>query len=387
MKEGLQEVKRINMVEFKLKTPSWKFYLKIFLLGIFLGVLFWLIESTVHNYFFHEAGFLKELWPTDTNELWMRSLICILLFGLTFIYGYFYRRSSIFSHQIQIAHMALNEMNEAAMITDKNNKILYVNQRYSEITGYSAKEVIGKNPNVLSAGKQSKSFYQSLWHDLQTQHFWQGELWNRKKNGEIFPEWLSIKSICDQQGQPQYYIAIFIDISSKNASDELLKHYAYYDPLTDLPNRHFFNETLKRSLAQSKRLAKPFAILFLDLDKFKPVNDDYGHDVGDELLKDIGKKWSCLLREGDFLARVGGDEFIILLYSLAGRNDAIDVAERCISVFDKRLSIGEHELKLGVSVGGAFSDEVNDSPDELIKLADKRMYLAKNNGRNQYNFS
>ena len=378
------------------KHTLWvSFFLKLLVVAFVVAAISWFLETMMHAYVFKTGMFsteiwpfdLNEIWPFDLNEMWMRFIIAALLFVGTLVYGIFYYQKIVYARQLELTSLALHEMNEAAVITDKNNNILYVNQKYCEITGYSSQEVIGKNPRVLSSGRQGKEFYQALWQDLQQKQCWQGEIWNRKKNGEHFPEWISIKSIRDAKNQPLYYVAIFTDITSRKAADDRIKHYAFYDPLTDLPNRYYFDETLTRSIIRAKRLQANLALLFLDLDKFKPVNDTYGHAVGDLLLIDVSRRMQEIMREGDFLARIGGDEFVLLLYATEKKSDIEAVIQRCLLIFEKPFIIDDISINIGISIGGASAKEVNYESNELIALADKRMYSAKKSLDTHYSLS
>lgn len=361
------------------------YYLKASLFALLLAAAFWLIEVLVHVYYFKTNAFLAELWPKDENERWMRLVITFMFLFIGFGAAYYYRQKIKFSTEMQLAHLAINVMGQGMMITDANNNIIFVNPRFTEITGYSLEEVRGEDPRIASSGRQNEAFYTRLWDCLKAHKFWEGEIWNRRKSGELFPEWISISTVEDAQEKILFYVAVFTDITSKKEADEKMKHYAYYDPLTGLANRHFFNETLNRALLQGKRQKKNLGVLFLDLDEFKPVNDTYGHSVGDKLLIEVGQRLTQVLREGDFLARLGGDEFIILLASIEAKKNTKDVAERCVSILEQPFQIEQVEVRIGVSIGGAFSDEVDNQSQELISLADKRMYQAKQAGRNQYN--
>lgn len=359
------------------------FYFKACAIGLVLAVISWCVETLLHAYLFNEHSFSHEFWPNNFNEFWMRSFIAAMFFCSTLVFAFLYRRQAEVANTLYLTYLALDSINEGALITNRDNKIVYVNQRYKEISGFEEDDVIGKNPNVLSSGRQNKAFYQALWKELSEMQFWQGEIWNRKKNGEYFPEWLSIRAIVDENHNPEFYVAIFSDISAQKAEQEQIKHYAFYDPLTDIPNRHFFNETLHRALARSERTQETIALLFLDLDKFKPVNDNYGHDVGDQLLVEIAIRLKSILRADDFLARLGGDEFIIMLNLSEDKEAMRKIVNRCLEVIARPFMIDGISIDIGVSIGVACSNEVGSNANALLNLADKRMYKAKNSRKNE----
>ncbi|MGZ8908096.1 MAG: diguanylate cyclase domain-containing protein, partial [Methylobacter sp.] len=212
------------------------------------------------------------------------------------------------------------ELQDAMLVTDANNVILKVNQAFTRITGYSAKEVIGKKPNLLSSGQHDKAFYAAMWDSINRTDAWQGEIWNRRKDGEVYPEWLiitAVKNPDDKDAQVNHYVASFSDITSRKAAEEEIKRLAFYDPLTKLPNRRLLQERLKHSIEVERREGKRLALLMLDLDRFKAVNDSLGHSAGDELLQQVAVRISARLRDVDMVARLGGDEFVVLLEDIA----------------------------------------------------------------------
>ncbi|MGZ5819828.1 MAG: bacteriohemerythrin, partial [Burkholderiaceae bacterium] len=214
--------------------------------------------------------------------------------------------------ELRIAATAF-ELQDAMLVTDANNVILKVNQAFTRITGYSAEEVIGKTPNLLSSGQHDEAFYTSMWESINHNDAWQGEIWNRRKNGELFPEWLiitAVKEPDEQNNQINHYVASFSDITSRKAAEEEIRQLAFYDPLTQLPNRRLLQERLKHSIEVDRREGKQLALLMLDLDRFKAVNDSMGHLAGDELLQQVAIRISARLRDVDMVARLGGDEFV-----------------------------------------------------------------------------
>jgi len=294
------------------------------------------------------------------------------------------------SQQLSIAAIAF-ESQEGMFITDANNIILKVNHSYTVITGYSAEEVIGKSPNIMKSGRQDKHFYTSMWDSINHSGSWIGEIWNRRKNGELFPCQLNITAVKDSKGEVTNYVATMIDISfSKAASDEI-KMLAFYDSLTHLPNRRMLTERLAKALASSERSGVMGAILFLDIDHFKNINDTLGHDVGDIFLQEVAQRLTHCMRAGDTVARLGGDEYVVLLEGLdSGGLTAASEVEACALKILHALSqiyhLGAHQLHSTVSIGATLFDKNNTSIDELLKQADIAMYEAKNSGRNTLRF-
>ena len=221
--------------------------------------------------------------------------------------------------QLHLASSIYLNSAEAVLVTDASNRIIAINPAFTKITGYTLDELVGKDPALLSSGRHDSAFFQQLWRDLKEKDLWQGEIWNRRKNGELFPEWLTINSIRDDQGDVQQYVALGSDITNKVRSDELIWHQANYDFLTDLPNRYMFQDRLEQELRKAHRQHCLLALLFIDLDRFKDVNDSLGHPVGDLLLMEAARRISVCIRESDTVARMGGDEFTVVLPHLARR--------------------------------------------------------------------
>lgn len=287
--------------------------------------------------------------------------------------------------QIELASKVFEQSREGIMITDADQNVVMVNQAFIEISGYSAEEALGKNPKIFSSGRHSKQFYQKFWDDIDQLGFWQGEIWNRRKNGEVFPEWLSVSKGLNQLGQVSEYIAVFSDISKIKEDEEKIQRLAHYDPLTNLVNRQLLMDRLAHAISSAKRNKAPVSLLFIDLDHFKNVNDTLGHHVGDELLVEVGKRMSGLLRTEDTLARQGGDEFIVVLPGV-GEAGAAHVAEKIVNDIAKRIQVESYELFVTPSIGVAVYPQDGDNGTALLKNADAAMYQAKDDGRNTYRF-
>ncbi|HEX5363492.1 MAG TPA: EAL domain-containing protein [Gallionella sp.] len=289
--------------------------------------------------------------------------------------------------QLREAAAVMRHTHEGVVITDTSPKILAVNDAYINITGYSAEEIIGKNPSVLSAGRESKEFYQAMWRDILEYGHWHGEVWNRRKSGEIYPQLLNISTVYDDHQAPVRYIGVFSDITHIKENQAQLEFMAHHDPLTQLPNRVLIETLLQQDLDQAHRHTLLSGVLFIDLDHFKPVNDSFGHLVGDELLQAVAKRIGARQREGDTLGRLGGDEFILLLSLLHDPQDAAVVASDLIAALSEPFQLsGGHEIFIGGSIGISLSPQDGESVSELMKNADAAMYLAKENGRNQFSF-
>jgi len=289
--------------------------------------------------------------------------------------------------ELRIAATAF-ELQDAMLVTDANNVILKVNQAFTRITGYSAEEVIGKTPNLLSSGQHDKTFYSSMWESINRTDAWQGEIWNRRKNGEMFPEWLIITAVKEPDEKNEHvnnYVASFSDITSRKAAEEEIKQLAFYDPLTQLPNRRLLQERLKHSIDVERRDGKRLALLMLDLDRFKAVNDSLGHLAGDELLQQVAVRISARLRDVDMVARLGGDEFVVLLEDIAHAEDAARVAAEIIFVLGKPFQLTQsNDVQIGASIGISLYPEHGASYEMLMDHADAALYQAKDQGRGCY---
>jgi diguanylate cyclase (GGDEF)-like protein/PAS domain S-box-containing protein len=284
--------------------------------------------------------------------------------------------------RIQLAAQVMDNAQEGVVVTDVAGRIESVNRAYTEITGYEAAEVLGLNPRLLRSGRHDAPFYDALWRALKEQGSWQGEIWNRRKNGEIYPQWLTITAIKNSGGVVTHYVGVFSDISHFKHNESRLQHLAYRDALTGLPNRLLVNDRLEQYLASARRKNGKLALLFLDLDGFKSVNDSYGHNVGDALLQGVVARFLGCIREEDTLARLGGDEFLVVLNRIEADSEAEVIAARLIAALDeKSLIIEHHPCAVGVSVGISLYPQHGEDADTLIRRADIAMYGAKAAGK------
>lgn len=287
---------------------------------------------------------------------------------------------------LKLAESVFNESFEAILITNRDGHILRINPAFTRITGYSSTDVIGKNPRLLSSKYHDKAFYEGFWRSLLNEGVWRGEIWNRRRNGEVFPMWQSVSTVRDKTGEIIQFISISSDITEKKASEEQIHHLAHFDVLTDLPNRASFQNEFKRAVAHATRENSKLALLFLDIDHFKLINDAYGHLVGDEVLKSIAKCLIDLVRGEDLVARLGGDEFTILLSGVRESLDAVLIAKKILHRLETPFQYQKTEVATSVSIGISLFPENAKDASTLLKKADTAMYRAKDVGRNNFQF-
>ncbi|MCK9605035.1 MAG: bacteriohemerythrin [Methylomonas sp.] len=286
--------------------------------------------------------------------------------------------------KLQLAANVFTHAREGILITDAAGSIIDVNDTFTHITGYSREEILGKNPNILSSGRQGQEFYAAMWRDLASIGYWSGEIWNRRKNGEMYAEMLTISTVRDASGHAQNYVGLFIDITSMKEYQQQLEHIAHFDVLTNLPNRVLLADRLQQAMLQTQRHKHSLAVVYLDLDGFKAVNDSYDHETGDELLVAISKRMKEALREGDTLARIGGDEFVAVLSDLERMTDCEPILERFLQATANPVMIGQNALQVSASIGVTFYPQDNVDADQLMRHADQAMYTAKQAGKNRY---
>jgi diguanylate cyclase (GGDEF)-like protein/PAS domain S-box-containing protein len=284
----------------------------------------------------------------------------------------------------KITAMAYENSREAMMVIDANKLIMDVNPTFCEITGYMEEEVIGKSPAILNSDQESEDLYKSIWQQLDEQGHWAGEVWHKRKNDEVFPEWLSLNAVYDDTGNPYRWVGQFTDISEKKQAEKKIWHQANIDNITSLPNRSMFIEKLNHEIKRSKRSGSILALLYLDLDRFKEVNDNFGHDMGDQLLILVAERLKDCLRETDTVARLGGDEFTIILTDLKVITVLNNISQKIIDLMATPFSLKNNDVYISASIGITLFPDDASTPDELLKNADQAMYMAKKFGRNQY---
>lgn len=286
--------------------------------------------------------------------------------------------------KLRLSSLVVENSSEAMLVTDENNHIIAANPAFTTITGYQLDEIKGQNPSIFKSGKHDQSFYQDLWGKLNTQGRWQGEIWDKRKNGEIYAKWLTIDTIKEPDDSISRYVALFSDITSKKASEKIIWTQANFDSLTGLPNRHRFLVRLEEEINQANQNSTSFALLLIDLDKFKEVNDTLGHDIGDLLLKIASKRIINCVRESDTVARLGGDEFTVILSNISELEDINRITENIISLLAQSYQLNDEVVHISASIGITMYPQDANSKEALIKNADQAMYAAKNQGRNQF---
>ncbi len=292
--------------------------------------------------------------------------------------------------QLRIAATVF-EAQEGMLVTDAGSVILRVNHAFTKITGYSAEEAVGRTPNLLKSDRHDEAFYADMWRSQRSLSAWHGEIWNRRKNGEVYPAWLSITAVKGDAGEITHYVATLTDITQRKAAEDEITHLAFYDPLTRLPNRRLLFDRLQQALATSARSQRNGALLFIDLDNFKALNDTLGHDQGDLLLQQVAQRLATCVRESDTVARLGGDEFVVLLEDLSESLEEAaaqteTVGNKILAAFNQPYLLDGHQHCSTPSIGATLFSNHQNSVDEILKRADLAMYEAKTAGRNTLRF-
>lgn len=317
---------------------------------------------------------LHKIRPHDSNKIIMVGSLTVADMALTEYSGY-------------LAALAVDQLREGVVITDENGSILRVNSAFSEITGYSREEVLGENPRILKSGRHPHTFYANMWQQISHHGWWQGEVWNKRKSGHIYPQWLQISRIFEPATQKVFYISTLSDISERKEHQNQLDRLAHYDVLTGLMNRHFVKITLQNLLERCSNESKNMlAVMFIDLDHFKQVNDQYGHHEGDLVLQDAAHRILASVRHTDIVGRIGGDEFVVILSRLNERDEADAVAHKIIEMVSSPYHINDNSHHLSASIGVACFPDDGNSVEDLMRRADAAMYRSKHNGRAQVAF-
>lgn len=285
---------------------------------------------------------------------------------------------------VRQASLVFKSTSEAIVVTDAHGRILNTNPAFSVITGYTKDEVVGRNMNVLSSGRQSQEFYAALWRALSVDGHWSGDLWNRRKNGEEYAEFLTINAVVNDSNEVDCFVAIFSDITKQKQSEASIWRQAHYDSLTDLPNREHFHVRLQEAIVRTVQYGTTTALVLLDLDFFKTINDTLGHDMGDELLRQVSARLNDSVREMDTVARLGGDEFTLIIVDITDVVIIDRIVRNLLRILAAPYTLGEHTVEISASMGVALCPEDGLDSTELLKNADLAMYAAKESGRNQY---
>lgn len=289
-------------------------------------------------------------------------------------------------NQFRLAAQMFDSSMEAMVITDRDNKIVSVNPAFTTLTGYGRDEAIGRNPSILQSGRHGASFYQAMWRSIIEDGFWRGDIWDRRKDGSLYPKFLAITAIRDESGEITNYSAIFYDVSERKQLEEKLENLAHYDPLTQLPNRMLLQDRLEQAILAAERHQQHFALLFIDLDGFKPVNDQFGHSLGDEVLREVASRLQASLRAIDTAARLGGDEFVVILNGIDSREQAMRVAEKLIAALSAPYDINGQQPTVTASIGVCLYPSDRCGPEQLLRQADEAMYAAKKAGKRRVVF-
>jgi len=285
----------------------------------------------------------------------------------------------------RLAAVMFEQSCEGIVVTDADCNIILVNPAFTTITGFDEADVLGRNPSMLSAGRHDAEFYRQMWEAINSVGYWHGEIWNRRKDGGVYAEWLSITRVADESGQVQNFVSIFSDITERKRADERIQRLAHHDPLTGLPNRALLTDRAMQALSLAQRNAAPIAVLYMDLDHFKQINDTLGHRIGDQLLVVVAARLLSAVRDYDTVSRQGGDEFVLVLPGTAAEG-AASVAEKVCRLIGEPMSIDGHEMAVTTSVGIAMFPDDGSDFDTLLRAADLAMYRAKQEGRNGYRF-
>ncbi|GBG01412.1 hypothetical protein AZSI13_07390 [Azospira sp. I13] len=288
--------------------------------------------------------------------------------------------------QLRLWAKVLEQSREAIFVTDEASRILLVNRAFVAITGYAPEEALGQTPKFLQSGRHDAEFYRAMWQSLRSNGHWQGELWDRAKDGRIYPQWVAITAVADEPGVVTNYIAIFSDLTEHKAAQERIQFLAQHDSLTELPNRLLLQDRLAMAVAVAARDGHQVGVLFVDLDRFKTINDSLGHTVGDELIKEATRRLKDAVRESDTVARLGGDEFIVVLHRIRQAEDAGHVADGILAHLAQPFSVAGQELRVTASIGISLFPSDGEDAEGLIKNADTAMFHAKERGRNNYQF-
>jgi len=289
--------------------------------------------------------------------------------------------------ELRLAAAVFSTASEAIIVCNEHNQIVTVNPAFTYITGYEKEEVLGKNPKILNSGRQSPKFYKEMWHILQEKGAWQGEIWNCRKDGSMYAEWLSIATVRDKNNKNTQYVGVFYDVTERKQYEALIHYQASYDTLTNLPNRNSFMQALENALTEAQQHSSTLGLLFIDLDKFKWVNDTLGHSCGDEVLKEVAKRLQASVRTSDMVARLGGDEFVIFMPNTINNEIIQNIAQRILFALQQPIETSQQRVEqFSGSIGITLYPQDAQNSNDLLHCADEAMYAAKQKGCNQFCF-
>lgn len=332
----------------------------------------------------HGVGFFAQDYAeTQLTTFWLYMLVLSMV-GMALAVALEERKRR--EEEMRLAGLVYKTSSEAMMVTDANGTIITVNPAFTAITGYTPEEVIGNTPRVLRSNRHDAAFYQAMWGEILARGAWQGEIWDRRKSGEIYPKWLTINTTTDEDGNQLRRVALFSDISEKKRSEEVIWHQANFDPLTGLPNRRMFADRLEQEIKKAHRAKLLLALIFLDLDRFKEINDTLGHDMGDVLLVEAARRLTACVREFDTVSRLGGDEFTVIVGELKDHGSVERVAQEILRTLAQPFQLGSETVYVTTSIGITFYPDDATKIETLLKNADQAMYASKALGRNRFEF-
>jgi diguanylate cyclase (GGDEF)-like protein/PAS domain S-box-containing protein len=333
----------------------------------------------------------EEIRSSDGNQCWYQTVKVAVINDRGEIEGTAGYEQDITTRKLNEASMLLaasiyQHSAEAIMVTDEHNLIVDVNPAFTRITGYELAEIRGQSPDLLQSGQHDDELYRQMWHAILTCGHWQGELWDRRKNGELYAKWLNITLIRREDGSVLRHVAQFSDITQKKKNDELIWQYANFDTLTGLPNRRLFRDRLEQEIKKAHRAECQLELLFIDLDHFKQINDTLGHDKGDLLLIEAARRITACVREADTVARLGGDEFTVILPVFSDLLQIERIAQNIINQLSQTFTLGAESADISASIGITLYSESAPDADKLLRRADQAMYVAKAGGRNRFGY-
>ncbi|MBK5518154.1 phosphodiesterase DibA [Pseudomonas sp. TH10] len=369
-------------------SATYRDALRAALLYLVLAVLWVSLSGFALNSFFDDSAEALH-WQTINGYIWLLLSAGIIFIARTRLFrclgiGAQLAERSADRERLRQAAAVFDCTREGVLVTNEKGLIVHVNRAFMQITGYQREEVMGQQPSLFKSGRHPASFYQAMFKTLNSVGEWSGEIWNRRKSGEIYPQWQTIRIVRDDDGRVSQYVAVFSDISAIKNSENVLTHLAHHDPLTDLPNRLLFTDRAEQALASAQTHKRGCALLMLDLDHFKMINDSLGHNVGDRLLKAVAARLQALFGPGITLARLGGDEFAVLSESCPQPGQAAALAQRIIDALKEPFGIDGHELFINASIGISLFPSDALSAEQLLRNADAALFKAKSSGRNGY---